>query len=387
MSESLFDAFNPVTASQWKQKIQMDLKGADYNDALVWQGLEGIQVRPFYHPEEFKDGFLTVPGQPDTWRIAQSFFVDDAHKVNHLILDACQRGTSAIFLIAEKPFDPKVVLNDFPFGDTPIYLQLDFLDSDFYLLLDNYLRSKKAGVFYRLDPIRHLAKTGNWFHSMEQDWEVLESLVSNQKEEWLLGVDLALYQNAGANSLQQVAYALAHAQEYLNHLHQKKLLTPNFKMVFTVAIGSNYFFELSKIRALRVVYAALASACGVDTNCHIVTFPSKRNKTLYDYNVNLLRTTTENMSAVLGGANTIATVSYDSLYHKSNEFGERIARNQLLILKAESYFDLVSNPADGSFYIEKLTQELSEKALELFKNIEKGGGFLKQLKEGIIQKK
>ena len=141
------------------------------------------------------------------------------------------------------------------------------------------------------------------------------------------------------------------------------------------------------MRALRLLYAALASEYNFKPHCHILATPSKRNKTLYDYNVNMLRTTTEAMSAILGGANAVCNLPYDALYHKSNEFGERISRNQLLILKAESYFDAVTNPTVGSYYIEKLTEELAEKALTVFKEIEKSGGFLKQLKEGIIQKK
>jgi len=119
----------------------------------------------------------------------------------------------------------------------------------------------------------------------------------------------------------------------------------------------------------------------------LLVSPTKRNKTIYDYNVNMLRTTTECMSAILGGANAIANLPYDALYHKDNEFGDRIARNQLLILKNESYFDKVNNPADGSYYIESLTQQLAEKALTLFKDIEANGGLLKQLNEGIIKRK
>src|SRR5690606_4390425 len=159
------------------------------------------------------------------------------------------------------------------------------------------------------------------------------------------------------------------------------------EMTFSLAIGPNYFFEIAKIRALRKLYATLAKEYSVNETCHILAIPSKRNKTLYDYNVNILRSTTECMSAILGGADTVCNLPYDALYHKSNEFGERISRNQLLILKYESYFDAVSNPADGTYYIESLTDELAEKALQLFKEIEKGGGFLQQLKEGTIQKK
>ncbi|WP_396161418.1 methylmalonyl-CoA mutase family protein, partial [Flavobacterium sp.] len=122
-------------------------------------------------------------------------------------------------------------------------------------------------------------------------------------------------------------------------------------------------------------------------DCHIIATPTKRNKTLYDYNVNMLRTTTECMSAILGGADAVANLAYDAIYHKDNEFGDRISRNQLLVLKHESYFDKVNNPADGAYYIETLTEQLAEKALELFKDIEKNGGLISQLIDGTIQRK
>ncbi|MGC1633557.1 MAG: methylmalonyl-CoA mutase family protein, partial [Gelidibacter sp.] len=137
----------------------------------------------------------------------------------------------------------------------------------------------------------------------------------------------------------------------------------------------------------RQLWRTLAEAYGFNTECFIVAIPTKRNKTLYDYNTNMLRTTTECMSAVLGGANTISNLPYDAIYHKDNEFAERISRNQLLVLKHESYFDKVNNPADGAYYIESMTEQLAEKALVLFKDIEANGGFLLQLKEGTIQKK
>lgn len=131
---------------------------------------------------------------------------------------------------------------------------------------------------------------------------------------------------------------------------------------------------------------SLAQAYTFDLDINIITEPTKRNKSLYDYNVNMLRTTTECMSAILGGANWINNLAFDEIFHKTNEFGERISRNQLLILKNESYFDKVSNPADGSYYIENLTQQFSENALDLFKDIEKNEGFIQQLFKGQIQK-
>jgi methylmalonyl-CoA mutase len=152
-------------------------------------------------------------------------------------------------------------------------------------------------------------------------------------------------------------------------------------------VGSNYFFEIAKLRALRLLFNTLTKEYNHNLECIIIATPTKRNKTLYDYNVNLLRTTTECMSAILGNANFISNLPYDTLYHKDNEFGDRIARNQLLILKHESYFDEVTNAADGSYYIEELTAQLAEKALLLFKEIEANDGLITQLIAGTIQKK
>ncbi|MGB8703846.1 MAG: methylmalonyl-CoA mutase family protein, partial [Gillisia sp.] len=194
----------------------------------------------------------------------------------------------------------------------------------------------------------------------------------------------SLYQNAGATIPQELAYSLAHVNEYLNHFGEQ---LKNQEILFRVAIGSNYFFEMAKIRALRLLYASLASEYDLPETCKIIAVPTRRDKTLYDYNVNLLRTTTQSMSAILGGADEIYNLPYDAIYQKNNEFGDRIARNQLLILKNESYFNKVSNGAEGAYYIETLTSQLASKALDIFKEIERGGGFLKQLKEGIIQKK
>ncbi len=172
------------------------------------------------------------------------------------------------------------------------------------------------------------------------------------------------YQNAGANMVQQIAYSLAHVNEYFN-----RITNINQPIVFEISVGTNYFFEIAKLRALRILFNLIAKEYNHKFDCHLLVSPSKRNKTIYDYNVNMLRTTTECMSAILGGADAIANLPYDALYHKDNEFGDRIARNQLLIL------------------IESLTNQLAEKALVLFKDIEANGGFLKQLNEGIIKRK
>ena len=382
--------FPEVSAKQWKQKIQYDLKGADYNETLVWKSPEGINVKPFYHEDDFIADFQPIPGQPKQWKIAQDIYIDDEKIAGNIALDAIKRGAEAIIFTAAEDFDPRKVFKDFPFETVSIYFDLTFLSEAFYSKLVKFFSEKKAIVFYKIDIIGNLARTGNWFHNLKKDHEILLTIFETHSLQNLLAVDATLYQNAGANSVQQLAYALAHANEYLNYISSSAVENYNgasLSMTFSLAIGPNYFFEIAKIRALRKLYATLAKEYGVKETCHITATPSKRNKTLYDYNVNLLRSTTECMSAVLGGADTVCNSPYDALYHKSNEFGERISRNQLLILKHESYFDAVSNPSDGTYYIENLTDELADKALQLFKDIENNGGFLQQLKEGIIQKK
>ncbi|MGJ8667049.1 MAG: methylmalonyl-CoA mutase subunit beta [Patiriisocius sp.] len=384
MKSPLFSDFEPVSAKAWKQKIQVDLKGADYNDTLVWQSLEGINVKPTYHGDDAIEN-IKIPGNPSHWNIAQNIFIDDIAIANSLALNAMLRGAEALILTSEKPFSIAEMFKDFNFGNVTLYFDFKFLEEDFVMELQKFLSAKKATYYFNLDPIGKLTEEGNWFQNQKSDLVTLDRLAKKFPSQHILSVDIRVYQNAGATMVQQLAYGLCHAHEYLGSI--SSISEAKSELVFNISVGSNYFFEIAKIRALRHLYAMLAEEYGATQTCHIIAQPSMRNKTIYDYNSNMLRTTTECMSAVLGGANTICNLPYDALYHKSNEFGERISRNQLLILKEESYFDAVANPADGSYYIESLTKELAEKALSLFKDIEKNGGLLTQLISGTIQKK
>ena len=385
MSDYLFNEFDEVSSKEWKQKIQVDLKGADYNETLLWKNLEGIDVKPFYHQDEFNNDFKVIPGTPEKWNIAQLIFIDNETIANQLILDSVNRGAEAVILSADKEFNIEKVFNNFIFEKSSIYFNLTFLSESFITNLLAFFSNKNGTVFYNIDLIGNLARTGNWFTNLKEDHILLDKVIEQNPHENILSVDGTLFQNSGANITQQLAYCLAQANEYLNHY--KETNNKQLKLTFKLSVGSNYFFEIAKIRALRRLYALLANEYHSIPKCNILTVPSNRNKTIYDYNTNMLRSTTENMSAILGGANTVCNYSYDSIFHKSNEFGERIARNQLLILKKESYFEASNNPAKGSYYIETLTDQLSEKALILFKDIEANGGFLSQLKEGTVQRK
>ncbi|PQJ79146.1 methylmalonyl-CoA mutase subunit beta [Polaribacter porphyrae] len=377
MSKFLFDDFNAVSPAAWKQKIQVDLKGADYNETLLWQTDEGITVKPFYTKEDRTNAKIKLPKKG--FNICQTIFIDDEKIANSIAVDAIKRGATTIKFRASKTFNPKPLLKGFP-GDTPIYFQLSFLNADFQIKLAEFCHSENT--YIQTDIIGNLAESGNWFTNLKKDHLQLEKIVASADN--CISVSGDLYQNAGANISQQLAYTLAHANEYLNHFGG---VIAN-KISFNFAVGSNYFFEIAKLRAFRILWTSLLNEYDVkNVEAHILTQPSLRNKTLYDYNVNMLRTTSECMSAILGGSNTVSNVAYDTMYHKSNEFGERISRNQLLILQQESELAEAQNFANGAYYIESVTNKLAEKALSIFKQLEKAGGFLHQLKAGTIQKK
>lgn len=381
MTENLFDAFEPVSSKQWKQQIQYELKGADYNDTLVWESLEGLKVKPFYHcDEEIKTiGYNT---NDEGFAVLQNIYVHDVALSNKRASDCLHRGAESIrFTIEKDTVSIDELMQNLPLEKTTYFFYLPFLSIDFVEKINAFTTQNQAKCTVLVDPIGQLAKDGNWFENLENDFEKLNAIASKTTIPFL-AIQSGIYQNAGANIVQQLAYILAHVNEYFNRI--KNCQHP---ITIEVSVGTNYFFEIAKLRALRLLFKTLAAEYQHHVDCHIIATPTKRNKTLYDYNVNMLRTTTECMSAILGGANSIANLPYDALYHKDNEFGDRIARNQLLVLKHESYFDKVHNPADGAYYIELLTEQLAEKALVLFKEIEAKGGFITQLIEGNIQKR
>lgn len=380
-NNNLFSDFESVSSKQWKQQIQYELKGADYNETLVWESPEGIKVKPFYHNDETIVNIDTITPSK-SFAIIQNIFVHDVKKSNARALETLQRGAESIRFTLENDTVPiEELMQNLPLENVNYYFNLPFLSVEFSNKINQFASKNKANIFIQNDPIGQLAKDGNWFENLEKDFEKLNTIASKTAIPFLT-ISSGIYQNAGANIIQQLAYTLAQANEFFN-----RIPVINQPITIEVAVGTNYFFEIAKLRALRLLFNTLAAEFNHNFDCHIIATPTKRNKTLYDYNVNMLRTTTECMSAILGGADAVANLAYDAIYHKDNEFGDRISRNQLLVLKHESYFDKVNNPADGAYYIETLTEQLAEKALELFKDIEKNGGLISQLIDGTIQRK
>lgn len=386
MSKKLFDEFDSVSAKAWKQKIQMDLKGAEYNETLVSSTDEGIDVKPFYHADDHDYEFL-LPESP-TWYVTEKLYLENVDITIENAKDVIERGAESLWITIPDADDKKLkffeALSD---DEIPLYIEFLFQDLAFLVKLDSILNKQNKKVWLGFDPIHQLASSGNWFKNQKEDLEAFLKTTQFSSFKNQINVDARLYQNSGGLIIQQLAYALAHLNEYLNILNDSDSKLNSINVNLLISQGSNYFFEIAKLKALRLLVNSLASEYDIDIELHIIAEPSKRNHTIYDYNMNMLRTTTESMSAILGGANWVNNLAYDEVFHKRNEFGERISRNQLLILKQESYFDKVLNPVDGTYYIENLTKELAEKALGIFKTIEAGKGFIHQLFEGKIQKK
>lgn len=378
MSNFITTDFEPTSSKAWKQKIQVDLKGADYNEVLLTATNEGISIKPFYHSDQFEK--LAVPRFTEDFKICQKFNVTSEVKANSDALDAVNKGATSIKFAVNSTFDSEKLFKNLLEKSLEFHFQFKSLNFEFLKSLISLLTDEN--VSFNIDCLGKLTQTGNWFNSMENDFKQIANLTAGTSQR-ILGIDMAIYQNAGANCVQQLAYGLAHLNEYLN----RGLLNTDTPIQLNIAIGSHYFFEISKIRALRYLANKLLKEYGHTGTLRIYAEPSLRNKTLYDYNVNMLRTTTESMSAVLGGSNTISNCSYDVLFHAPNDFGERIARNQLLILKEECSFIGAHDFATNSYYIESITKQIAEKALLVFKDVESGGGLIQQLFSGAIQRK
>ena len=378
MDNFLFNDFDEVSSGAWKQKIQADLKGADYNDTLLWKTNEGITVKPFYHADE-KVTYTNV--SKNNWKVAQIVIVHNTKVSNKEALSIIDKGVQSIVFKISSEIIISDLIENINVNNIEFQFQFEILSEKMSLEL---ITLKLPKCFLNIDIIGNLAKTGNWHSSLKEDFKFIKQLVKKYPNHNILSIDTRVYQNAGATITQQLAYATAHLNEYFNNFKDGTLP----KIQFITSTSGNYFFEIAKIRALRLLYKTICEAYqSKNDSCSILSFPSNRNKTIYDYNVNMLRTTTECMSVILGGSDTVCNLAYDYIYHKANDFGNRIARNQLLILKNESAFNNVKNPADGSYYIENITNQLAEKSLTIFKLIENGGGFLQQLKEGTIQRK
>ena len=412
--ERLLSEFPAISTQEWKDKIIADLKGADFDRKLVWRTNEGFNVNPYYRREDL-EGLSTpnvMPGEypyvrstrmDNEWLIRQDIHVLDPKEANAKALDILNKGVTSLgFKLSRDQVNKEtlaILLKDI----MPEAVELNFaccisVASKLAGALAEYLTEVGANVqeckgSINFDPFKRQLVKGisnpKWVTMCTEVLEAIRPLPDFR----VLTVNALNISNAGAYIYQELGYALAWGAELLDKLgdagYSIEELTSRIKFVF--GVGSNYFMELAKFRAARWLWAEIVGAYGDQykgeaAKIHMHAVTSTWNKTIYDAHVNLLRTQTEAMSATLGGVDSLTVQPFDVTYQESDNFSERIARNQQLLLKEESHFDKVIDPAAGSYYVEHLTNAIAGEAWKLFLAVEEEGGFAAAAEAGSVQK-
>ena len=413
IKEKLFTEFTAPTAQEWLDKIQVDLKGADFNKKLVWRTNEGFNMQPFYRredvlklktPDALPGEFPFVRGNKkdnNEWYVRQDIKVTDAKEANAKALDVLNKGVDSL---------------GFKFGGDSVSaefvetllegIECECVELNFstcqrrslelakilvaYFEKKDYDKEKIVGSI-DWDPMHRIVMRGKDVTAvLAVAPEIVETLKDFPKFR-CVAVNAGALNNAGAYIVQELGYALAWGNEYLNQLVEAGV-EPTLaarKIKFNLGISENYFMEIAKFRAARLLWAEIVKqyepkcdcACKMCVNATTTSY----NMTVFDSYVNLLRTQTEAMSAALAGVHSIVVNPFDAAYETPTDFSERIARNQQLLLKEESHFDKVVDPSAGSYFIEELTTSLADVAWKLFLKIEEEGGFLAAIKAGTVQ--
>lgn len=410
--KKLFSDFAPVSKQEWLDKIQIDLKGADFNKRLVWRTNEGFQVQPFYQREDIKDlpTVNALPGEypyvrgnntdDNTWFVRQNIKVDDPKAANEKALDILNRGIDSLGfhipggLVSEQTVD--TLLN----GIYAEAIELNFSTCPRHALelaqiLKAYFEKKgydKQAIKGSLnfDPIEKMLSKGKDTSFLLPQLKDIVLTLKDYPNFRTIGVDALTLTNDGAFSYQELGYALSWGNEYMQQLTDEgvdaDVAAQNIK--FNFGIGGVYFMEIAKFRAARMLWAHIVSQYTENkevAKMHICATTTSYNMTLFDSYVNMLRSQTETMSAALAGVESIVVTPFDEPYEIPTDFAERIARNQQLLLKEECHFNKIVDVAGGSYFVEHLTQALSEQSWKLFLEVEDKGGFLSEAKQGLIQ--
>jgi methylmalonyl-CoA mutase len=423
--KKLFDQFPTVTTQEWMDKISADLKGADFNKKLIWNTSEGFDVMPFYRKEDLEninyiDAFLPlflrgdvrqpadrgVNEKDNRWLVRQNIKVNDYRAANKKALEILMKGVDSLgFIIA----DPETI------NDKNLSLLLEGIDpqgSEINFQSNGRAReiisslvglSEKNGTdksslwgAVEADPIGRLMVNGTLCIPVEAGFDYLASLT---RETALLPnfrniqINGSNFTNSGAGVVRELAFSISMATEYLDQLTERGISAEDVasKIRFSFGIGPDYFMEIAKLRAARLLWSLIAdaynSADSKSFRMEIHSVTKVRNDTVADPYINMLRTQTEAMSAVLGGTDSLTVNPFDTAGDIPAEFQERIARNQQLILKEEACFDKVADPSAGSYYIENLTAMIAENSWKLFLETENTGGFMSALNSGFIREK
>ena len=427
---NLLADFPAVSTDEWTAKINADLKGADFQKKLVWKTPEGFDVFPFYRAESVENlqtlnsapaKFPFVRGNEENndWLVRQDIDVKCAVEANKKALDVLNKGVNSLGFVIQKDMLSAKFIEELLSGIQAESVELNFRicvtrAKELTKILVDYFSTNKYNLdnlqgSINFDPINKMLLKGK---KLDLNF-IVEHIVPLVKEAKnlpsyrVVNVNAVSLSDAGAYSTQELGYALAWGVQYLNILIDNGIdaCTAAKSLKFNFGVGGNYFMEIAKFRAARLLWAKIVEQynpqCACGDNCNtmaendvdfcpcaakmqIHAQTSLFNMAIFDAHVNLLRSQTEAMSATIAGVNSLTVTPFDVVYKNADEFSERIARNQQLLLKEESHFDKVVDASAGSYYIENLTISIAEQAWKLFLETEEKG-FFNMVENGEIQ--
>lgn len=410
---NLFEEFPPVSTAEWQSKIETDLKGKDFEKTLVWRTNEGFSVRPFYRVEDLEkvDYLNTLPGQfpfirgaktnGNEWYIRQDIQVSNLEEANKKAHDVLNKGVNSLGFVFKgcteiTIADLDVLLKDICLEAIEVNLVSCCKSVVNGKVLAKYIIGKygaesKVIASVKVDPLGSLTRNGSFDDAVYGELKELVEETNSLENFRSITVTGKNFRDAGSSIVQELGFSLAMGAEYLTRLTEAGLSIDDVacNIKFNFGIGTNYFMEIAKLRAARLLWAKIVEAYQPSCQCSaIMVIHSENtiwNKTIYDPYVNMLRSQTEAMSAVLGGTDSLTILPFNAAYESATDFSERIARNQQILLKEESHLDKIADPAAGSYYIETLTDSIADQAWKLFLEVQEKGGFVVAFKEGFIQ--
>ncbi len=409
-NERLFDQFPPVSTEEWRAKVEADLKGAPFDKKLVWRTNEGFNLQPMYRAEDIADFTTTdsLPGEypyvrgtrdNNEWLTRQEIIAEDPAEANAKALEVIGKGVNSLGFKLKQPNaeNIKTLLNGIDLNEVEInFAGCPKCSLELARLLVAYIKENGAEKTFKgsigFNPMKRALRHGEPFPGdiTAMAVELLDA-VKDVPGLKVLAVDSFMLSNAGAYIFQELGYALSWGAQWMTALTEAGRSADEVasRIKFNMGVSSNYFMELAKFRAARMLWSQIVEqykptskdACKI--SLHAIT--SRFNQTIYDAHVNLLRSQTEAMSAALAGVDSITVTPFDTPYKTPDDFSERIARNQQFLLKEESHLDKVVDPAGGSYYVETLTVSIAKEAWKLFLEVEDKGGFLACIDNGDIQ--
>lgn len=410
--EKLFTQFPPVSYDEWKAKVDADLKGVPFEKKLVWRTNEGFSVQPMYRREDIAGLKTTdtLPGEypyvrgardNNEWLTRQDIIATDPAEANRIALDVLGKGVNSLGFTVKVPTVATVgaLLKDIKVSDVEINFNVcPGKALEFTAALAEWIKAhgeeKEFHGSINYDPLKRAFRHGADIDAKAVAAEAMGIIdaVADVPGLRCLAVNSDVLSNAGCYIYQELGYALAWGAQWMSLLTENgvKPAVVADRIKFNMGVSSNYFMELAKFRAARMLWAQIANQYKPieekDCKMALHATTSRFNQTLYDAHVNLLRSQTEAMSAALAGVDSLTVTPFDAPYKQPDDFSERIARNQQLLLKEESHLDKVADPAGGSYYVETLTVSIAREAWKLFLEIEELGGFFAAVNAGEVQK-